>query len=247
MTGAKILKLLASYPRERPLLTEAHRKVYVEEYKLNRSGEGLLYGLMERLEAWGHRQIATLSDLGAVLEIGAGSLNHLVYEPEVQVYDCVEPFAELFEGSPQRGCVRNLYAAIEQVPDENRYARIFSFAALEHLERLPQIVARAGLLLDADGVFQALIPSEGGFSWGASWRCTTGVAYRLRTGLPYGVLMRHEHVNDAVEVLEVIEHFFGDVRIRRFPLPWHHLSFYTYLEARGCDRQRCSDYLAEAG
>jgi hypothetical protein len=169
------------------------------------------------------------------------------YEPDVRVYDCVEPFPELFEDSPQRGRVRNLYDAIKEVPEETRYARVISIATLEHLERLPQVVARSGLLLETDGVFQAVIPSEGGFVWGASWRCTTGVAYRMRTGFPYGVLMRHEHLNDAVEVLEVVNHFFDEVRIRRFPLAFHHFSFYTYLEARGCDRQRCRQYLAEVG
>ena len=57
----------------------------------------------------------------------------------------------------------------------------------------------AALRLEADGVFQAGIPSEGGFLWGIAWRLSTGISYYLRTGLGYGVVMRHEHIDSAFE------------------------------------------------
>ena len=100
------------------------------------------------------------------------------------------------------------------------------------MENLPWEVAMSSLFLEPDGLFQAGIPSEGGFLWGSAWRATTGIAYRLRTGLDYGSLMRHEHLSTAKEIETIIRAFFENVSIVRFPFSFHHLSFYTYIEAK---------------
>ncbi|PYX63279.1 MAG: hypothetical protein DMG74_17720 [Acidobacteria bacterium] len=71
---------------------------------------------------------------------------------------------------------------------------------------------------------------------------TTGVAYRLRTGLSYATVMQHEHVNKAAEIIEVLRYFFEDVRLRRFPLPFAQLSFYTVIESRGPRLERCASF-----
>ena len=214
--------LLSTFPRERPPLTAAHQAVYAREYKLNRDGALAAAGLAQRLERWMHRQVAAGAG-GATLELGAGTLNHLPHEPEQGDYDIVE------------------------IPDDTRYRRIISIAVLEHMVDLPRELARAGLLLDEGGAFQAGIPSEGGLAWWLGWRCTTGVSYWLRNRLDYGILMRHEHVNNAAEIVLLIRHFFEDVRIKRFPLPFHQLSFYTYIAARKPNVNRCRDYLGHAG
>jgi len=192
-----------------------------------------------------HRQIACRRSSGSdsILEIGAGTLNHLPYEGHWKRYDIVEPFRELYQDSDQRQRVRTIYSDIREVPEQNRYDRVLSVAVLEHLTNLPEVVARSALLLTPTGTFQAGIPSEGGFLWGAAWRCTTGVSYRVRTGLSYGDLMRHEHVNDAAEILAVLRHFFSTVTVRRFPLPFHHLSFYACAEAAGARADFCAAFL----
>ena len=56
--------------------------------------------------------------------------------------------------------------------------------------------------------------------------------------------MRHEHVNNANEIIAIVRHFFEDVRIRRFPTPFHHASFYSYLEAQRPRRDLASAFLA---
>jgi hypothetical protein len=243
MNVTEIKALLAGYPRERPKLTEAHKKIFVEEYVLNRSGRGLFYGMVAFLETWHHKKVASLKGAGKILEVGAGSLNHVPYEDHLSTYDCVEPFTNLYDASPHRNRVRYLYSDIDEVPTEVRYDRVISVGVLEHLVHLPYIVAKSGRLLEDNGVFQASIPSEGGLLWGMSWRLTTGIAYRLRTGLNYKSVMRHEHINSAPEIIALVRYFFQDVRISRFPLPSHHLSFYTYLEARSPNLARCDDVL----
>lgn len=235
--------LLATYPRTRPFLGEAHRAVYDRELRFNRQGASPVNRAAMALEGWMHRVTAERATPGAVLELGAGTLNHLPYESAAD-YDAVEPNAALWSDSPYRGRVRKIYDSVAAIPADAAYDRVLSVAVLEHLDALPEIVARAALLLKPGGRFQAAIPSEGGFLWGAAWRLTTGVVYRLRTGLPYAPLMRYEHVNDASEILAVLRHFFARVTVRRFPLPFHHLSFYVYAEADGVDAARCRAYLA---
>jgi len=183
-----------------------------------------------RLEAWMHREVAR-RPAETILEIGAGNLNHVPYHSSARAYDVVEPFRELWEDSPHRRRVRAIFRDIAEIPEPAAYDQVVSVAVLEHLTDLPGIMARAALLLRPGGVLRAGFPSEGGFLWGLGWRCTTGLAYRLRRGLDYGVIMRHEHVNSAPEILQLLHYFFAEVELARFPLPWHHLSFYTVASA----------------
>jgi hypothetical protein len=234
--------ILRRYPKQRPPLPPAFQGIYEQEYKLNRQGGSVITKMSSGLEAWMHRMVAA-GPAGDVLELGAGTLNQMQYEMPQVGYDVVEPFTALYAGRPEISRVRNFYVDIADVQPTQRYQRVTSVAVLEHLSDLPGIVARSATLLAPDGVFQAGIPSEGGFLWTLAWRTTTGVAYWLRNRLDYGVLMRHEHLNTAVEIEAVVRHFFAEVRIARFPLPLRHLSFYTYIEARRPNRERASSYL----
>jgi SAM-dependent methyltransferase len=234
--------LLASYPRQRPPLTAAHQRIFAEQYRLNRDGGGVMESLAQRLERWMHVRVASLKG-GPILELGAGTLNHRRHEEPNVDYDVVEPFRALFEGRAEVQQVRHLYDSVASIPVDRSYYRIISIAVLEHMTNLPKEIAQAAHRLQQDGVFQAGIPSEGGVLWWIGWRFSTGISYRLRTGLDYGIVMRHEHVNSAFEVLAIARYFFGDVRLKRFPFPMHHASFYTYLEARRPDHERCRLFL----
>ncbi len=235
-----ISALLASYPRGRPPLPAAATRIYVEEYKLNRGVNARgLYRVVASLESWMHRRVASAAPGSTLLEIGAGTLNHRHFEKHASVYDIVEPLPALYAGSPEIACVDHIYASIHDVPAAARYDRIFSVAVLEHVEDLPSLVAACALRLAEGGVFQAGIPAEGGMVWGLSWRVTTGVSYRLRTGLPYAPVMRHEHLNSAVEIIGVLRHLFEALRIKWFPLPARHFAFYAYIEARRPNFDRC--------
>ncbi|MBN2320797.1 MAG: class I SAM-dependent methyltransferase [Acidobacteria bacterium] len=241
----KIENLLQSYPKTRPPLSPAHQAIYVRHHQANRRGKDPAQAAALRLEMWMHRQIAEARRPGdeTILEIGAGTLNHIDHEKDCRRYEVVEPFGELYAGSSRLSRVAALYGDIGDVPEENRYHRILSVAVLEHLTDLPAVVARSAKLLAPNGIFQAGIPSEGGFLWSLAWRCTTGVLFRLRTGLSYGSLMRYEHVNSAGEICRVIRHIFESVKVRRFPLSFHNLSLYTYLEASGPRKEVCDTYL----
>jgi hypothetical protein len=232
--------LLSTYPRTRPKLPPKQQASYVEHYRFNRAGKQYLSRVVARLESWMHRSVAKGITGGRLLEIGAGNLNHVPYLPEDCICDAVEPFRELWEDSPCRSRLNNVYSDIREIPQGLRYDCIFSVAVLEHLTHLPFILARTGLLLGEGGTFRAGFPSEGGLLWGLGWRLTTGIDYSIRRGLDYGAIMRHEHLNSAREIFMLLNHFYECVEITRFPLPAHHSSFYAATIARTPRIDRCS-------
>jgi len=237
--------IIDTYPRPRPPLPLAWQKIYTETYKASREGRSLLYRITQKLESWMHRQVLSKRPHGEkLLELGAGTLNHVSYETSVAEYDVVEPFHELFEDKPERERIDGFYDYIAEIPEANRYDRIISIAVLEHVVDLPHAVARAGLLLSSGGTFNAGIPSEGGLLWGLSWKCSVGALTKAKLGLDYGDLMRHEHLSTAPDILAVVRYFFRNCKVTYFPFPSHHLSLYACIKASDPIVERCVAYSA---
>jgi hypothetical protein len=225
--------VLARFPKTRPTLPPRLQAIYTRQYLENRAGATPAASASQALERWLHRQVAADAAGPPVptLEIGAGTLNQLNFEAPNPGYDIVEPFAELYADSPLRGRVREIFDDVADVPRERRYARITSVAALEHICDLPLTLARAARLLRDGGVLRTAIPSEGGFLWKLGWMCTTGLEFRLRHGLDYGLMMAHEHVNDCLEIETLLRALFEDVQVRSFGVG-RQLSLYRFLAAR---------------
>lgn len=237
--------LRSRFPKQRPALPPTYQTLYEQEYKRNRGSHNATPDLKQKLENWMHRQLAqTQAPEGAILEVGAGTLNHVNYERDDCVYDIVEPFAALYQDRPVRARLRRIYQGIGEISETERYAKILSVAVLEHLEDLPQLVARSALLLRDDGVMAHGIPSEGGLLWYLAWRFGTGLSFRVRTGMSYAPLMHHEHVNSAAEILHVLSMFFDEMSYNRFPLPFLHGSFYTCVVLRKPNKIKAALYLA---
>jgi SAM-dependent methyltransferase len=230
--------MFEQFPKTRPPLPKRIAEIYSDLYKSNRNGETSAASLAQKVESWMHRKVAAdvagRSLAKSTLEIGAGTLNQLPYEPQGAPYDIIEPFKNLYSGSPLLSRVRNVYADIADVPDRQHYDRITSVATFEHVLDLPALVARAGLLLAPEGTLRAAIPSEGTFLWTLGWKLTTGLEFRLKHGLDYGLLMKHEHVNTAREIEEVLSYFFEQVDCACFGLA-KSISLYQFFI---CDKPR---------
>ena len=224
--------MFEKYPKQRPALPPAYEAVYVQHYTDNRAGRGGANSMAQRAEGWMHRQVAKRGKPGdAVLDFGAGNLNHYHWETGCSQYDVVEPFAQLLADAPAAAKPSHVYKFVHDVPG-GAYDRVFSVAVLEHLEGLPRDVARCASLLKPGGLFQAGIPCEGELAWKLGYMLSTGLAFRRKYGLDYGVIMRHEHVNTYAQIVAVVRAIFTDVRVvRSFPLPVPHGSFYAYVEA----------------
>jgi len=236
------------YPKTRPELPEEFAAIYHAQYKENRKGGSRASALSQKMEGWLHRKVAADVVGGgggkSTLEIGAGTLNQLPYEPQSAAYDIVEPFEALYEDATLAGRVRTFYGDVRDVPREHRYDRITAVAAFEHICNLPEVVARSSLLLKENGVLRVAGPSEGTLLWTLGWKTTTGLEFRIRYGLDYGVLMRHEHVNTAREIEEVLRYFFGRIATQVFGLT-RRFSLYQFHECTEPDKERSMSYLEQ--
>ena len=73
------------------------------------------------------RDVATRKTPSKTLEIGAGNLNHVQYEPGSEIYDVVEELIELPEKSPRRHRIRHAFRSVDEIQNE-KYDRIVSIA-----------------------------------------------------------------------------------------------------------------------
>jgi len=206
-------EILNRFPKHRPALPPAQQSIYEKEYLSNREGANLVSSLAQKLESWMHKKVGDHVTGGRLLELGAGTLNQVPYlqHQKMAFYDVVEPGKFLYQESQYKERIRHFFDDIEECTDI--YDAIFSIAVLEHVQSLPAVLAKMGLLLSEGGVCVNAIPSEGGFLWGMSWRLSTGLAYKLRTGFSYGTLMRHEHVNTHDEIIALHKYFFDRVTL----------------------------------
>ena len=240
--------IFRQFPKYRQPLPNEYLSIYDSEYLANRTAGGLGNWIARALEAWMHKKAATsaVAKTEEILELGAGSLNHLPWEDDYASYDVVEPFQKLLDASANLGLVRHIYANLNEIPEKQQYDRIISVAVLEHLLDLPTEVARSGLCLRENGRFCAGVPSEGGWLWEVAWKYGTGPGFTRRTGLNYEKLMRYEHVNTVDEIEECIRYFFENVTMERFPLPAKSFSLYSFFIAARPNKERCKNYLEKA-
>lgn len=235
--------MLSAFPKTRPYLPPEYAPLYEKMYEDNRKGRDPASSLALHLEKWMHHQVCKISEF-PVLELGAGTLNHVPFESPSGVYDAVEPMSLLYQNSSNRSRIGDIYASIHAIPDHKVYQRIVSVAVLEHVTDLPATIARAALLLHPTGKMLSGIPTEGGLLWYLAWRFGTGSTFWLKHRLSYAPFMRHEHINSEAEIKEIINLFFEDVSVARYPFNIKHLSFYTAIEAAHPRRDIAQAYLS---
>ena len=239
--------MFENFPKTRSILPPEFQAIYADQYKENRDGGSKASGLAQKMESWMHRRVAADVSSGpekSTLEIGAGTLNQLQYEKYASPYDIVEPFHSLFETSPFVDRVRTVYDDVSEIPPESKYDRIISIAAFEHICNLPEVIARCGLLLSDNGQLRCGIPSEGTIMWKLGYTLTTGLEFKRKYNLDYEVLMRHEHVNTAREIEEVLRYFFSAVESSVFGVA-KSLSFYQFYSCSAPRLNECSEYVAD--
>ena len=90
-------ELFRRFPKSRPPLPEAYRRLYEKMYCYLREGQSPMTNASLWLEEWMHRRVAACTGF-PLLEIGGGTLNHVRFEDKTGIYDVVEPQAYLYEG-----------------------------------------------------------------------------------------------------------------------------------------------------
>jgi hypothetical protein len=232
------------FSKSRLELPDEYKAIYEKIILENRNGETKMSSLSQKMEIWLHKQIARTSDPAKkTLEIGAGTLNQLKYEPPVQ-YDIIEPFEALYKNSPILNKINRIYKDISEIPGTQKYDRITSCACFEHILNLPEVMARSCKLLNKHGVLCVSIPNEGRFLWKLGWKLTTGREFSKRYGLDYSVIMRHEHVNTADEIETILKYFFRNIWMKVFGIN-KVFALYRYYECKEPDMDKAEKYLKE--
>ena len=239
------MELLKLYPKKRVDIGDEYKNILDDAYANSREGKTLFTRIALKLEQWMHRKVAKTPQSYPVLEIGAGTLNHLKFESISGDYYVVEPQEMLYAGKTQAKAVKKIFSRIEDVPLDLKFNRIISIAALEHIEDLPMVIARSVTLLAPNGEFRAGIPTEGGLLWYLAWRFGTGLGFWLKYKKSYAPFQRYEHINNSDEIEGLVKIFFEDVKCIRYPFNCRHLSFYTYIEAKTPKISRATSYLKE--
>lgn len=237
-----------NYPKKRIELPEKLETIYKQHYKSNREGNSIASKFAQKMEEWLHLKVAAdvkNSHNKKTLEIGAGTLNQLKYEKSTH-YDIIEPFSDLYLNSSLIGKVKNIYKDIEEINFSQKYDRITSIATFEHIVDLPKVVAKSCLLLNTDGSLRTSIPNEGTFLWTLGWKITTGLEFRLKYGLDYGILMKYEHVNTADEIEEILNYFYKINKCYTFGLN-KGIAFYRFYESKEPKIDVAREYLKTIG
>lgn len=240
------MKIFEKYPKTRKPLPEDYQNIYANYYKHNREGETSASFFAQKAEAWLHKKVAKdvrNVDNKSTLEIGAGTLNQLKYE-QTRPYDIVEPFTELFQNSKFLTRVNTIYTDVNEIGNDKKYDRITTIATFEHILNLPEVVAKTCLLLNQDGVLRVSIPNEGTFLWTLGWKFSTGLEFKLKYGLDYGVLMRYEHANTADEIEMVLKYFYKKTSCSVFGLS-KKIALYRYYECKTPNVALANEYLTQ--
>jgi ubiquinone/menaquinone biosynthesis C-methylase UbiE len=159
---------------------------------------------------------------GKTLEVGAGIGGHLGFEDlKVQEYHVLEFRAEFCDVLRTRlPADRVHHGDIEkrqEFPDAT-FDRVIAIHTLEHLRNLPAAVDEVVRILKPDGVFDVVLPCEGGIAYSLARKLSAERMFQKKYHMPYRPIIENEHVNTLAEVESVLKKSFTRQAAQYFPL-----------------------------
>jgi ubiquinone/menaquinone biosynthesis C-methylase UbiE len=156
------------------------------------------------------------------LEIGAGLGEHFFWE-DVSKQDYYqleyrEEFCKILRDNTKSDLV--VCGDIqERTPFEDKtFDRLVIIHVLEHLPRLPDALRESSRILKDDGVFDIVLPCEGGIAYTMARRISAQRYFEKTFKMDYGPIWRSEHINTGQEVMDAISCFFEVESSSYFPL-----------------------------
>jgi SAM-dependent methyltransferase len=161
------------------------------------------------------------------LEIGAGLGEHLSYERLSAEQEADYVTVELREN--MAADIKRRFPRVRMVvgdcqesldfPD-GHFDRIIAVHVLEHLPNLPGAIRETHRLCNKErGVFQVVIPCEGGLAYTLSRRISAQRIFEKRYGQSYRWFIEREHINLPAEIAEELSPYFSIQRRSFFPVP----------------------------
>jgi SAM-dependent methyltransferase len=210
------------WPKQPPPLTpeqEAAREAFMLAW------HNLLpakYGIVERFNHGALSRLPPGRKYWRTLEIGAGIGGHLPFEDLArQEYHVLEMRDEFCERLSRQPGIAGVHCANVEQPtpfEAGSFDRVVAIHVLEHLRDLPRAVDQIYRILADDGIFDVVLPCEGGLAYYIARHISAKPFFEKRFGMSYDPIIANEHVNTLREVLETLEPHFVAESTSRFPL-----------------------------
>jgi len=228
---------LFKWPKVPPVLSAAEEEAR-EKYMLLWHEQ--LPQKFAALERFNHGYVARLprKQGSKTLEIGAGIGGHLEFEDvasqEYHVMEYREQFCKELEKKHPARLVSQGDIHARQGWADGYFDRIVAIHVLEHLVDLPKALAEISRLLDAQGVFDFVIPCEGGVAHTLGRKVTAERLFRKNFGMDFTNICKNEHVNTFREIMYLIRKQFEVTNSSYFPLkvPLHDLNLVAGFRVR---------------
>jgi len=91
---------------------------------------------------------------------------------------------------------------------DGTYDRVVAMHVLEHLRDLPAGLEQIKRVMTADGVFDVVIPCEGGFLYSIGRQLTTARHFKKKFHRNFSKFIAQDHVNTAAEILPLLKRDF---------------------------------------
>lgn len=102
--------------------------------------------------------------------------------------------------------------------EDGIFDRIIAIHVLEHLPDLPKALTEIKRLMKPDGVFDVVLPCEGGLAYSLARKISAERMFKKRFKMDYGPIIKNEHVSTYSEILREIDENFQRAQSRYFPL-----------------------------
>jgi len=211
------------WPKQLPILTDEQIQIkdewmeYWHEILPNR------YGIIEKFNhGFPVRVLQKEQKALTTLEIGPGLGEHIAYENlENQQYSVIELRDNMAEILRKRFPTVKTYVGDIQKRtefDEKQFDRVIAVHVLEHLPDLPNALQEIHRVLKDDGHFTAVIPCEGGLAYSFARCISTDQIFKKKFKMSFAWLVKTEHINRPVEIIEEITRYFTINKKIFFPL-----------------------------
>jgi len=180
------------------------------------------YGVVETFNHTYPLRHLPAGEMWRTLELGAGIGGHLAFEPlDRQEYHCIE----LREAMAQE--IRRKYPSVvtvtcdcqQRIPyEDTSFDRVVVVHVLEHLPDLPAAVAEVERVLKPGGLFAVVLPCDPGIAYEVARKISAERLFKAKYRMPYGWLIRREHINSRAEILHVMKGKFEIFDMAYFPL-----------------------------